>query len=104
MRWYHVVSYFFGGAFLANAVPHFVSGVMGHPFQSPFASPPGQGLSSALVNVLWGAFNIAVGYVLLCRAGKFQLRNTWHVLAAGAGALAMAIMLAHAFGRFYGGL
>jgi hypothetical protein len=54
--------------------------------------------------VLWGAFNIAVGYVLLCRAGKFQLRNTWHVLAAGAGALAMAIMLAHAFGRFYGGL
>ena len=104
MRWYHAVSYFFGGAFLANAIPHFVSGVTGHPFQSPFATPPGEGLSSALVNVLWGAFNILVGYVLVCRVGTFDLRNTRHVLPAGAGALAMAIMLAHAFGRFYGGL
>jgi len=33
----------FRGAFLANAIPHFCNGVMGHPFQSPFASPPGQG-------------------------------------------------------------
>ena len=33
----HLVSYFFGGMFLANAVPHFVSGMMGQPFQSPFA-------------------------------------------------------------------
>ncbi len=103
MRWYHAVSYFFGGAFLANAVPHFVSGITGHPFQSPFASPPGVGLSSPWVNVLWGAFNIAVGYLLVCRVGTFSLRNTWHVLVAGLGALAMAIMLAHAFGRFYGG-
>jgi hypothetical protein len=50
-------SYFFGGAFLTNAVPHFVSGVMGRPFQSPFAKPPGQGLSSSTINVLWGFFN-----------------------------------------------
>jgi len=62
MRWNHYLSYFFGGAFLANAIPHFVSGIMGHPFQSPFASPPGQGLSSATVNVMWGAFNLVVGY------------------------------------------
>ncbi len=54
MRWYHYVAYFFGGAFLANAVPHFVNGVSGNPFQSPFASPPGEGLSSSTVNVLWG--------------------------------------------------
>ena len=40
MRWYHYVTYFFGGAILVNAVPHFVSGVMGHPFQSPFAHRP----------------------------------------------------------------
>jgi hypothetical protein len=43
MRWYHCVSYFFGGVFLANAIPHFVSGMMGRPFQSPFAKPPGMG-------------------------------------------------------------
>jgi hypothetical protein len=32
-----LVSYFFGGAFLANALPHLVSGMMGRAFQSPFA-------------------------------------------------------------------
>lgn len=104
MRWYHYVAYFWGGAFLANAVPHWVSGITGHPFQSPFATPSGQGLSSALVNVLWGSFNLVVGYLLICRVGTFELRRTSHVLAAGAGALLMAIMASFAFGRFYGGL
>ena len=104
MRWNHYVSYFFGGVFFANAVPHFVSGVTGHPFQSPFAAPPGVGLSSSAVNVLWGAFNLAVGYVLVCRVGKFELRRTRHVLAAGLGALLMALMLAQTFGKFYGGV
>jgi hypothetical protein len=47
MRRYHVISYFFGGGFLVNAIPHFVSGVTGRPFQSPFATPPGEGLSPA---------------------------------------------------------
>jgi hypothetical protein len=104
MRWYHYVSYFWGGAFLANAIPHFVSGVTGHPFQSPFASPPGEGLSSSTVNVLWGSFNFAIAYLLLCRVGKFDLRRTQHVLVTALGALLMALMLARAFGRFYGGL
>lgn len=103
MRWYHYLSYFWGGAFLANAVPHFVSGVTGHPFQSPFAAPPGVGLSSATVNVLWGSFNFFVAYWLLCRVGKFDLRQTVPVLTAGLGALLMALMLAYAFGRFYAG-
>jgi hypothetical protein len=104
MRWYHYVAYFFGGAFLANAVPHFVNGVSGHPFQSPFASPPGEGLSSSTVNVLWALFNVAVGYVLVCRVGTFELRKTAHVVVFGLGVLLMGVMLAHAFGRFYGGL
>jgi hypothetical protein len=104
MRWYHYVAYFFGGAFLSNAVPHFVNGVSGHPFQSPFATPPGEGLSSATVNVLWGFFNLAVGYVLVCRVGRFELRQTRHVAVLGLGVLLMAIMAARAFGRFYGGL
>lgn len=103
MRWYHYLAYFFGGAFLANAVPHLVSGITGHPFQSPFASPPGVGLSSATVNVLWGSFNLVLAYLLLCRVGKFDLRQTRHALVAGLGALLMAVMLAYAFGRFYGG-
>jgi len=104
MRWYHYLSYFFGGVFLVNAIPHFVSGVMGHPFQSPFASPPGEGLSSAVVNVVWGALNVTMGYLLICRVGNFQLRRTKHALILGLGAKVMAIMLALTFGKFYGGL
>jgi hypothetical protein len=104
MRWYHYVAYFFGGAFLANCLPHLGNGISGHAFQSPFASPSGIGLSSATVNVLWGLFNLAVAYLLLCRAGNFNLRNTRHVLALGAGILLMSLMAARAFGRFHGGL
>ena len=103
MEWSHFVSYFFGGAFLTNAVPHFVSGVMGRSFQSPFAKPPGEGLSSAAVNVLWGFLNLVVGYVLICRVGSFELRSTAHMVAAGLGVLLMSVMLARSFGRFHGG-
>lgn len=104
MRWYHYIGYFFGGAFLVNAIPHFVNGVSGRPFQSPFATPPGEGLSPAWVNVLWGSANFVVAYLLLGRMGNFQLRCWRHIVVASAGGLAMALMLARAFGRFYGGL
>ena len=103
MEWSHLLSYFFGGAFLSNAVPHFVSGVTGRPFQSPFAKPPGQGLSSSTVNVLWGYVNVVVAYVLICRVGDFRLRSTMHVAVLGLGFLLMALMGAHHFGRFHGG-
>jgi hypothetical protein len=103
MHWHHCVSYFFGGVFLANAIPHFVSGMMGRPFQSPFARPPGVGLSSSTVNVLWGGFNIAAGYWLLCQVGDFDLHNPLQVLAPGLGALSMAVFSARRFGRFHGG-
>jgi hypothetical protein len=103
MAWLTLVSYFFGGAFLANAIPHFVSGMMGMPFQSPFAKPPGEGLSSSTVNVCWGFFNLVVAYLLLCRVGDFQLRNTADVLATGAGVLLLGIFTAQHFGRFHGG-
>ena len=103
-RWYHWIAYFFGGAFLANAIPHLVNGVSGSPFQSPFASPPGQGLSSSVVNVLWGMFNVAVGYALVVRVGRFDLRRTAHVAVLGLGALIISLQLAQHFGQFHGGL
>jgi len=103
MSWLPFVSYFFGGAFLANAIPHFVSGMMGRPFQSPFARPPGQGLSSSTVNVLWGFLNIVAGYVLVCRVGDFRLRDTSDVIAFGLGVLLIALPSARHFGRFHGG-
>jgi putative Ca2+/H+ antiporter (TMEM165/GDT1 family) len=103
MPWLSLLSYFFGGVFLANAIPHVVSGMMGRPFQSPFAKPPGEGLSSSTVNVLWGFFNVVIGYLLVCRVGDFGLRNTGDVVALGAGAFLIALLLAQRFGRFNGG-
>ncbi len=103
MNWAHWVAWFFGGMFLANAVPHFGNGISGRPFQSPFAKPPGQGLSSATVNVLWGAFNAAVGYGLVLHVGSFCLRAAPDAAAVGLGGLVMALMLAWSFGRFHGG-
>jgi hypothetical protein len=103
MEWLHLVSYFLGSALLSNAVPHFVSGAMGKPFQSPFAKPPGQGLSSSTVNVLWGFLNLVVGYALVCRIGDFELRSTGDAVALGLGVLAMGLFSARHFGRFNGG-
>jgi hypothetical protein len=104
MHWYYFVSYFFGGAFLANSLPHFINGISGNPFQSPFSKPPGQGLSSSTVNVLWGFFNLVVAYLLILRVGSFSLLDIPEVAALGAGVLIMSLMLARTFGRFHGGL
>jgi hypothetical protein len=103
MEWLHFVSWFFGGAFSANAIPHYVSGLMGRPFQSPFAKPPGQGLSSSTVNVLWGFLNLVFGYLLVCRVGNFDPRDTRDALALGLGSLALGLYTARHFGRFHGG-
>jgi hypothetical protein len=103
MDWMHELTYFGGGAFLLNAIPHIVSGTMGRPFQSPFAKPPGEGLSSSTVNVVWGFANLVVAYLLICRVGEFDLRSTADVTALGLGMFLLALPLARAFGRFNGG-
>src|ERR1700731_4708641 len=100
MNLLHLVSYFFGGIFLANAVPHFISGMMGRPFQSPFAKPPGQGLSSSTVNVLWGFFNAVIGYLLVFRVGHFDARSASKVLVLAVGALLIRLHSARHFGQF----
>jgi hypothetical protein len=102
MEW-HWLSCFFGGVFLANAIPHLVSGMMGRPFQSPFAKPPGEGLSSPTTNVLWGFLNLAAAYVLICRIGNFALKDSADILASSVGAVLIALFSARHFGRFNGG-
>jgi hypothetical protein len=103
MPWLDYFSYFFGGAFLANTVPHFVAGISGRPFQSPFARPRGQGLSSSTVNVVWAFANAIVAYLLLLRVGSFDLRDTGDVIALGLGMALLAFGTANYFGRFNGG-
>lgn len=96
MKWYHFLACFFAGAFLANAVPHFIHGVSGDPFPSPFANPPGKGLSSPIVNVLWGLGNFLVGY-LLFRLGRVSSEHKWNLIVFFAGITMMSIMLGVTF-------
>jgi hypothetical protein len=103
VNWLHDLSYFFGGIFLANAIPHFVSGVMGRPFQSPFAHPRGEGLSSATVNVIWGFANFVAAYLLIVRVGDFDIHDAQTTISLGLGVLLMGLATAKLFGRFNGG-
>lgn len=103
MNWLHDLAYFFGGAFLANAAPHCVSGMMGRAFQSPFAKPSGKGLSSSTVNVLWGFANLVLAYCLILRVGQFDPRATDNIASLGLGFLLIGVMSARVFGQFHGG-
>jgi hypothetical protein len=71
MNWYEYIASFFAGLFLTNVVPHFVHGISGDRFPTPFAKPPGKGLSSPTVNVVWALLNLVAGYVL------FRLGHVW---------------------------
>jgi hypothetical protein len=88
---------FFAGMFFANVVPHFVHGISGDRFPTPFAKPPGKGLSSPTVNVLWALFNLVVGYILF-RAGKvFSSGDTAALAVFFSGIAALSIMCSITF-------
>ena len=76
MNWYNYIACFFAGIFIANAIPHFINGVSGNKFPTPFSKPPGKGLSSPTVNVLWALLNLLVGYILYL-AGNISEGNVW---------------------------
>jgi hypothetical protein len=96
MNWYKYVACFFAGAFLANVVPHFVHGISGDGFPTPFAKPPGRGLSSPTVNVIWAWINLVIGYVLL-RAGKVSPENYTTLIVLLAGIMFISAVLSFRF-------
>jgi len=90
MPWYDYLAAFFAGGFLANAVPHFVKGVCGDPFPTPFSKPPGKGLSSPPVNVAWALFNLVLAYLLL-NAGQVSFTPRLPLLLCFAGIAALSL-------------
>jgi len=93
-----LVSHFFAGAFLCNCIPHLVAGLQGAAFPTPFAKPRGVGNSSALVNFMWGAFNLAAGVGLVSASPiTIELGTPFYVFAAGF--LALGAYLAVRFGK-----
>jgi hypothetical protein len=98
VNWYNYLACFFAGMFLANFVPHFVQGVSGNRFPTPFAKPPGKGLSSPTVNVVWAFFNLVVGY-LLFRFGKVASGNDLALAVFFAGIVVISTMLSVEFAK-----
>lgn len=99
MLWYFYLLQFVCGLFLANGVPHFVQGVSGHRFQSPFATPPGVGESSPLINTLWGYANLTVGATVLWFFRPYGDGAILGWILVGLGVLLMAVMLSTHFGK-----
>ena len=98
MNWYRYVACFFAGMFLGNVVPHFVHGISGDRFPTPFAPPSGKGLSSPTVNVVWALFNLIVGYILF-RVGKVSSGDGSGLAIFFAGLVAISTLLSLRFAK-----
>ena len=98
MFWQFYLCAFFAGIFLTNAIPHFVQGISGNKFPTPFAKPPGKGLSSPLVNAVWGLFNAIIGTILFIHSA-IKAETTWLWVIFFAGVALMAIPLSTHFSK-----
>jgi len=96
MNWHSYIACFFAGMFLANVVPHYVHGISGNKFPTPFANPPGRGLSSATVNVVWALVNLVAGF-LLFRLGKISSGDNLALVVFFAGIAVISIMASVSF-------
>jgi hypothetical protein len=99
MLWSHFPAYFFGGVFCANFVPHFVAGVLGRTFPTPFASPPFRGPSPPPVNVLYGLCNLTIAYALLLHVGHFEPRSALQAGTFGLGLTVMSLFITRSLAR-----
>jgi hypothetical protein len=87
------------GVFVANGIPHFVHGISGRKFPTPFAKPPGRGLSPSIVNVLWGIFNFLVAIVLYVISDGLSLGLNAGFITFGVGFVLTSVGLSIAFQR-----
>jgi hypothetical protein len=99
MPWYFYVAHFAAGLFLANGIPHFVNGISGRRFISPFGDPPGRGESSPVSNVLWGEANMIVGFAILWWLPMAVPLELLDVAVFALGFFLTAVLLAGAFGQ-----
>jgi hypothetical protein len=98
VNWYHYIACLSAGMFLANVVPHFVHGISGDRFPTPFAHPRGKGLSSPTVNVVWALFNLVVGYILF-RVGKVSSGDYAALIVLFAGIAVISTTLSVRFAK-----
>ena len=61
----HLIVDFVAGFLISNSIPHLSAGLRGELFPTPFAKPPGVGLSHPSVNVVWGVINGVLAVLFL---------------------------------------
>ena len=71
-----LIWYFIIGALLGNGVPHFVFGVAGKVFRSPFGQK-----SKPKVNILWGLSNFVLATIIVIGLIMLNLYNGYALLA-----------------------
>lgn len=98
MPFLHTLACLFSGMLLANAVPHFVHGISGNRFPTPFAKPPGKGLSSPTTNMVWALANLAAGYAL-ARLGRLAHGGTVELSVFFAGIAALGLWSSRHFAQ-----
>ncbi len=99
MPWTAYIIHFIAAAFLTNGMPHFVNGVSGRPFRTPFARLQGAKLSSPAANVIWGWFNFLVAFLLFANIGPLYIGTPGDTVFVAAGVLVSGVLLARIFGR-----
>lgn len=88
----NIIALIFSGAFLTNFLPHFLHGISGKTFTTPFAKPRGIGPSSPTLNVVWGLFNLFIG-LLLAQLGQLRTGNIILWISFFTGLTLMALFL-----------
>lgn len=99
MPWTAYIAHFFAAAVLTNGIPHFVNGVIGRRFRTPFVRLSGTKLSSPVTNVLWGSANFAVALLLFTSIGWAYIGTIEDMATIAAGVLLTGMMLARIFER-----
>lgn len=64
-----------------------VSKVSRAPVLTPYEAERLKGLSSSMINVLWGFFNAVIAYLLIAHVGEFHPRSWSHILPFALGVL-----------------
>lgn len=100
VKWYQYLFAFLSGVFLMNFLPHFINGICGNYFPTPFANPPGKGLSSPILNIVWAAINLCIGGVFFY-VGRVNAQQKKILGALLLGSLLMAFFLASYFGKLF---
>jgi len=98
MEWYQYLSGFWAGFFLVNTIPHYVAGLQGNKFTTAFASPPGKGLSSPIMNIVWALINLFAGLGLFFVA-KIDTDNWLSLIIFFVGVILTSFYLSNRFGK-----